>query len=635
MSSIAGILSLSNRRIEGLEQKLGVMNRLQAHRGPDGEGVWTRPAQNVGLGHRRLNVIDPAGSMQPLQSESGNWICCDGELGNFEALRRELGGDFRTNGDAEVILRAYDQWGESCVEHLSGSYAFAIWDEREQKLFCVRDHFGAKPFYYAVVDGVFYFSSEMKALLPFLPEIETDLDAFKDYLVFQFVLEEKTLFRGVKELVPAHCLTVTAQGEMIHRRYWQVYYRPDLYHTEQYFKEELEALIQRSVKSGVRSDVPLGGAVSGGVDSSIVASVARDYVGESFLGFTGKFSVGKEYDETEYSRTLARAKDFRLNEIDITSQDFIDNIDKVIYHLDSPVAGPGSFSQYMVAKYVTKHRKVLLSGEGGDEVFGGYTRYLVAYFEECIKGAIDGTAQNGSYVVTYESIIPNLTSLRNYKPMLRTFWSKGLFDEQDKRYFQLINRAPAMEDCIRRDKLVTPYDPFDSYDRIFVAENVDKRSYLDRMTHFDFKTELPALLQVDDRMTMAHGVESRSPLLDLDIVEFAATAPASIKFKNGTMKSLLRSAMSAYVPDSVMNRKDKMGFPTPFAMWAKGETHDLICDTLSSTRALQRELVDNRTVLTKIEKENSFARNLWGFFCLELWQQLFHDKAEEFRRMIG
>lgn len=634
MSSIAGILSLSNRKLEGLEHKLRVMDRLQEHRGPDGEGVWTREAQNVGLGHRRLCVIDPEGGQQPLQSESGNWISCDGELGNFDELRRELGGEFGTRSDAEVILRAYDTWGESCVEHLSGSYAFAIWDERAQKLFCVRDHFGAKPFYYAVVDGVFYFASEMKALLPFLPEIETDLDAFKDYLVFQFVLDDKTLFRGVKELVPAHYLTVTAQGELVNRRYWQVYYRPDLYHTEQYFKEELEALIQRSVKSGIRSDVPLGGAVSGGVDSSIVASVARDQVGESFRGFTGKFSVGKEYDETEYSRTLAKAKDFKLDEIDITSRDFIDNIHKVIYHLDSPVAGPGSFSQYMVAKYVTDHRKVLLSGEGGDEVFGGYTRYLVAYFEECIKGAIDGTAQNDSYVVTYESIIPNLTSLRNYKPMLRTFWSKGLFDEQDKRYFQLINRASAMEDCIRRDKLTTPYEPFESYDRIFVAENVDKRSYLDRMTHFDFKTELPALLQVDDRMTMAHGVESRSPLLDLDIVEFAATVPAGIKFKNGTMKSLLRSAMSAYVPDSVMNRKDKMGFPTPFAMWAKGETKDLICDTLSSTKARQRELVNNQTVLTKIEKENSFARNLWGFFCLELWQQLFHDRAEEFRKMV-
>ena len=634
MSSIAGIISLSDRKIEGLEQKLQVMNRLQEHRGPDGEGIWVRDAQNVGLAHRRLNVIDPEGGYQPAGDRTGNWICCDGELGNFAELRREIGEGFQGENDAEIILLAYEKWGKACVEHLSGSYAFAIWDEHNQELFCVRDQFGAKPFYYAVVDGVFHFASEMKALLPFLPSIETDLDAFKDYLVFQFVLDDKTLFRGIQELIPAHCITVSTHGDIARRRYWQVYYQPDLYHTEQYFKERLEELIQNSVKAGIRSCVPIGGAVSGGVDSSIVASVARDLVGDSFLGFTGKFSVGKEYDETEYSRTLAKEKDFKLDEIDITSQDFIDHIADVIYHLDTPNAGPGSFSQYMVAKYVKNHRKVLLSGEGGDEIFGGYTRYLVAYFEECIKGAIDGTSQTGSYVVTYESIIPNLTSLRNYKPMLRSFWSKGLFDEQDKRYYQLINRAPAMEDCIRRERLNTPYDPFESYDRIFVAENVDKRSYLDRMTHFDFKTELPALLQVDDRMTMAHGVESRSPLLDLDIVEFAATVPASIKFKNGTMKALLRSAMSAYVPDMVMNRKDKMGFPTPFALWAKGDTKSMICDTLSCTKARQRELINNETVMSKIEKENSFARNLWGFFCLELWQQLFHDRAAEFRRMI-
>jgi len=633
MSSIAGIVSLTNKRIDGLERKLGAMNRLQAHRGPDGEGVWMSEAQHVGLAHRRLSVVDAAHDCQPMRGESGSWIILDGELGNYAALAQELGGGLRTACDAELILRAYEKWGEGCVEHLSGAYAFAVWDERNQKLFCVRDHFGGKPFYYASVDGVFYFASEMKALLPFLPGIETDLDAFKDYLVFQFCMEEKTLFRGVKELVPAHCLTVTAEGGIDNRRYWQVFYQPDLYHTEQYFKEHLEELIQQSVKGAVRSDVPIGGAVSGGVDSSIVASVANQHV-QDFLGFTGKFSIGKEYDETEYSRALAEARGFNLTEIDINHQDFIDNIAKVLYHLDTPVAGPGSFSQFMVGKFVKDYRKVMLSGEGGDEIFGGYTRYLVAYFEECIKGAIDGTAQTGAFVVTYESIIPNLTSLRNYKPMLRTFWSKGLFDEQDKRYFQLINRAPAMEDCIRREKLATPYDPFDTYDRIFIAENVDKRSYLDRMTHFDFKTELPALLQVDDRMTMAHGVESRSPLLDLDIVEFAATIPASIKFKNGTMKSLLRSAMSAYVPDHVMNRKDKMGFPTPFARWAKGETKELICDTLSSTKARQRELVDNARVLTKIETENSFARNLWGFFCLELWQQIFHDRAEEFRKMI-
>ena len=633
MCSIAGMIELSGNRIPGLSHKLNVMNELQAHRGPDGHGVWKREAENVGLAHCRLSIIDIASGQQPMTDHHGNWVCFNGEIYNYIELKQQLGGTYETTSDTEVILRAYEKWGENCVEHFSGMFAFALWDEKRQTLFCARDHFGIKPFYYAVVDNTFCFASEMKTLLPFLPSVETDPKGFQDYLVFQFCMEGKTLFQGIHELEPAHCLTITADGEIHRRRYWQVYYRPDVYHTEQYFHDALEEHFQRSLKYHIRSDVPVGGYVSGGVDSSITASIARDMLGDTFQGFTGKFSIGPEYDESAYARIVAQEKDFPLYEIDITAQDFIDNIGKVIYHLDTPVAGPGSFPQYMVSKLAAQHRKVVLGGQGGDEIFGGYTRYLVAYFEECIKGAIDGTAQNDSYVVTYESIIPNLTALKNYKPMLRSFWSKGLFDESSKRYFQLINRAPSMEDCIRRDAL-PDYDPYEAYERLFIAENVDKKSYLDRMTHFDFKTLLPALLHVEDRMSMAHGIESRVPFLDREMVEFAATIPANIKFKDGNMKHILRSAMSRHVPERVMNRKDKMGFPTPFAVWAKGECREFICDTLSSTKARQRAYIDNEKVMTKIAGEGSFARNLWGFFCLELWQQQFHDQASAYKKRL-
>lgn len=633
MCSIAGMISLAGEKIPALKGKLAVMNEIQAHRGPDGEGLWTREAENVGFAHRRLSIIDLETGKQPMTDGHGNWVCYNGEIYNYIELRRELGGSYRTTSDTEVILRAYEKWGEACVEHFSGMFAFALWDEKRQCLFCARDHFGIKPFYYAVVDGVFLFSSEMKALLPFLPSIETDMEAFQDYLVFQFCMDGKTLFKGIRALEPAHSLTVSESGEVRKRRYWQVYYRPDLYHTEKYFHDELEQQFRRSIAYHVRSDVPVGGYVSGGVDSSITSALAREILGDSFQGFTGKFSLGPEYDESEYAREVAKAKGFPLFEIDISAQDFIDHIGDVIYHLDVPIAGPGSFPQYMVSMLAAKHRKVVLGGQGGDEIFGGYTRYLVAYFEQCIKGAIEGTQQKGAYVVTYESIIPNLSSLRNYKPMLKSFWSKGLFDDPSKRYFQLINRAPAMEDCIRRDGW-PEYDPYRTYERLFVAENVDKRSYLDRMTHFDFKTLLPALLHVEDRMSMAHGLESRVPFLDREMVEFAATIPANIKFKNGMMKYILRSAMSKYVPERVMNRTDKMGFPTPFAVWAKGETRDFICDTLSTTHARQRQFIDNEKVKEKIDGEVSFARNLWGFFCLELWQQTFHDRAGEYRRKL-
>lgn len=350
MCSIAGMIELSGNRIPGLAHKLNVMNDLQAHRGPDGHGVWMHQAENVGMAHRRLSIIDIASGQQPMTDHHGNWVCFNGEIYNYIELKQQLGGTYETTSDTEVILRAYEVWGEECVEHFSGMFAFALWDEKRQALFCARDHFGIKPFYYTVVDNTLYFASEMKALLPFLPSIETNPKGFQDYLVFQFCMEGRTLFQGIEELEPAHRMTITADGSIKRRRYWQVYYRPDIYHTEQYFHDELEAQFQRSIKYHVRSDVPVGGYVSGGVDSSITSAMARDLLGESFVGFTGKYNIGPDYDESAYARTVAREKDFKLYELDITAQDFIDNIGNVIYALDAPVAGPGSFSQYMISR---------------------------------------------------------------------------------------------------------------------------------------------------------------------------------------------------------------------------------------------------------------------------------------------
>lgn len=633
MCSIAGIMNVHNNRIEGLRNKLEVMNSLQAHRGPDGEGIWIHDLEHVGLAHRRLSIIDLDNGKQPMTSESGNWICFNGEIYNFIELREELGCKCKTTSDTEVILHAYDKWGRNCISHFSGMFAFALWDEERQEMFCARDPFGIKPFYYYMDEAKsnFYFASEAKALLPFIDRIETDEKAFSDYIVFQFCLDGKTLFRNIFELQPAHAMTVSPNGVIINR-YWQLFYKPDLYHTEKYFFEELQQKLINSIKYHIRSDVSVGGYVSGGVDSSITATLASGLLGGEFEGFTGKFSIGKEYDESEYAQLVANKGEFKLHQIDITPKDFIDNIEKVIFHLDTPIAGPGSFSQYMVSKLASEHRKVVLGGQGGDEIFGGYTRYLVAYFEQCIKGAIDGTMNSGKFVVTYQSIIPNLTSLQNYKPMIKDFWKEGLFEPSYTRYYRLINRAPKMEDCINREKLGT-YDPYDSYEKLFIAENVDKNSYLDRMTHFDFKTLLPALLQVEDRMSMAHGLESRVPFLDKELVEFAATIPANIKMKNGNMKYILREAMKDYIPSEVLNRKDKMGFPTPFARWAQGDTKDFILDILSSERARNRDLINNDMVMKKIDGEGMFSRNLWGFFCLELWQRMFHDKADIYKKM--
>ncbi|MCI9138208.1 MAG: asparagine synthase (glutamine-hydrolyzing) [Lachnospiraceae bacterium] len=632
MCSIAGIYNYKRNKVNNLERKLQVMNEIQAHRGPDGEGIWIHENNIVGFAHRRLSIIDLDNGKQPMRDEEGNWVCFNGEIYNYRELNKELGLVCKTNSDTEVVLHAYRKWGEDCVNHFCGMFAFALWDEKEQKLFCARDPFGIKPFYYYSEGDTFYFSSEAKALLPFLKSIETDRKAFSDYIVFQFCLDGRTLFQNIYELRPAYSIVIQ-NGEIKKERYWQVYYRADSYHTEKYFQERLEQCFHDSIKYHIRSDVPVGGYVSGGVDSSITSALASDLLHGNFEGFTGKFSISPEYDESLYAQAVADEKQFKLYQIDITAHDFIENIGKVIYHLDTPIAGPGSFSQYMVSKLASEHRKVVLGGQGGDEIFGGYARYLVAYFEQCIKGALDGTMNSGKFVVTYESIIPNLISLKNYKPMIKSFWRQGLFEPSNTRYYRLINRAPEMEDCIYKEEL-GDYDPYTSYKRLFIAENVDKDAYLDRMTHFDFKTLLPALLQVEDRMSMAHGIESRVPFLDKKLVEFAATIPADIKFKDGRMKYLLREAMSKYVPSKVMDRKDKMGFPTPFARWAKKEARDFILDMLSSQKAKDRRFINNKVVLKKIDTENTFARNLWGFFCLEMWQTIFHDQAQRYRNML-
>ena len=633
MCGIAGVLNPSLTEIPNLNRRLEVMNQLLRHRGPDGEGAWEHERGCVGLAHRRLSIIDLSTGDQPMKDEAGNWITYNGEVYNYIELRAGLGAEnFKTTSDTEVVLAAYRRWGKDCVTHLRGMFAFALWDEVRQELFCARDRFGIKPFYYTTSGDTFYFASEVKALLPFVDKIETDVEGFKDYLAFQFCLAGKTLFHGIRELLPGHTLSVR-NGAIEIKRYWEVYYELDFDHTPKYFDERLRELLSESVGLHLRADVPVGTYLSGGLDSSAVASIASQQSNGDFKAFTGKFSFSEDYDESRYARALAEWRGFSLHEIDITAADFIENIRKVIYHLDYPVAGPGSFPQYMVSHLAAKHRKVVLGGQGGDEIFGGYTRYLIAYFEQCIKAAIDGTINDGNFIVTYESIIPNLTALHNYNPMLQEFWRDGLFEDMDRRYFRLINRAPLLHDEIRWN-LLGDYSPFETFRTVFNGNNVSKESYFDRMTHFDFKTLLPALLQVEDRVSMAHGLESRVPFLDHPLVEFAATMPSNVKFKDGTMKQVLKDAMRSELPEAIVDRKDKMGFPTPLTEWIKGEAHDFVQGTLTTRNALQRDLVDNRKLISGLDKEPKFGRKVWGLLCLELWQQEFHDKASEFKKLL-
>jgi asparagine synthase (glutamine-hydrolysing) len=633
MCGICGAVNVRGKPIPDLAQRLEVMNDLIAHRGPDDAGIWTHERGHVGFGHRRLAIIDPSpAGHQPMADDAGRWITYNGEVYNYPELRTQLGGGFRTGCDTEVVLRAHDRWGVDSLDRLRGMFAYALWDEATDELVCARDRFGIKPFYYAQVGDVLYFASEAKALLPFLPAVETDLEGLKDYLAFQFCLAGKTLFAGVRELLPGHRLRVRG-GRAVPERYWEVYYDVDFDHTAKYFEERVEALLADSVRLHLRSDVPVSSYLSGGLDSSVIASLASLGAAGRMKAFTGRFPEDERYDESHYARALADWRGVDLREVDIGVDDFLANIERVVYHLDYPAAGPGSFPQFIVSRAAARESKVILGGQGGDEVFGGYTRYLIAYFEQCIKAAIDGTMHDGSFVVTYESIIPNLVALRGYKPLLKEFWSDGLFDDLDARYFRLINRAPHLDGEVDFDAL-GDYSPFETFRGIFNGRNVGHESYFDKMTHFDFKTLLPALLQVEDRVSMAHGLESRVPLLDHELVELAATIPADVKFKDGTMKQVFKRATRSLVPDAIAQRKDKMGFPVPLHEWFAGPAREFITDTFSSRAALERDHFDNRRVLDGLARENRFGRQTWGLLCLELWQREFHDRAQHYRNLL-
>lgn len=633
MCGISGIYNISSQIIPDLNKKLSVMNELLRHRGPDGEGVWSHSRQHIGLAHRRLSIIDIEGGKQPMNSENQLQITYNGEVYNYLELRSELGEkNFKTKSDTEVILKAYEKWGEDCVQRLRGMFTFAIWDEKEKKLFCARDRFGIKPFYYSQIEDNFYFASEAKALLPFQKNIAVDKDGLKDYLTFQFCLAGKTLFQGISELPPAHTLTIQ-NGKLNLKRYWQVYYNLDWEHDSPYFEEKIQSLLSDSIDLHLRSDVPLGAYISGGMDSSIVAALAHKKYSTPLIGFHGKFNMGAEYDESSYAKDLAKENQFELLEQNFTAQDFINNISKIIFHLDYPIAGPGSFPQFMTSQMAAQKRKVLLGGQGGDEIFGGYTRYLMAYFEQCIKAAIDGNMHSGNFIVTYESIIPNLTTLKNYKPLLKEFWKDGLFESMDKRYFRLINRARDLQDEIDWE-VMEDYSAFQTFQSIFHSKNVDKESYFDAMTHFDFKTLLPALLHVEDRVSMAHGIESRVPFLDHPLVEFCATVPSNIKYQNGTMKLLLKKALGHVLPTSIQERKDKMGFPVPLTNWLGGELKDFVYDIFSSQKASQRDFIHNQKILKSIQNEPKYGRKIWGFLCLELWQREFHDNATHYQGLL-
>ncbi len=642
MCGICGILNYEASQ-EVDERCLKAMARSMRHRGPDDEGFFLD--ENLGLGHQRLSIIDLSSlGQQPMTGSSERfWIVYNGEIYNYLEIRQYLVGKgytFRSSSDTEVLLKLYEEEKEACVHRLNGMFAFAIWDRKHRTLFAARDRFGIKPFYYIALDKTFLFASEIKAFFEtgsFRPEL--DQDGLADYLTFQLCLGGKTLFKNVKKLMPGHCLSITSDGDLTIKKYWDLDFTIDTEHTVEYFEHRLLRLLEDSVRLRLRADVPVGAHLSGGLDSSTMASLASSQLGSSIHTFSGGFREGPKYNETPYAKLVSSRIKTRHHEVFPTADDFVKILPTLIYHMDEPAAGPGLFPQFFVSKLASQNVKVVLGGQGGDEIFGGYTRYLIAYLEACIKGGIEGTQEDQKYVVTFDSILPNLQQLQGYQPLMRYFWKDGLFDSPDERYYRLIDRSNGLRNLVSSDVFIgeNGYQPFEAFLQIF-NDDSNCRSYINKMTRFDLKTLLPALLHVEDRTSLAVSLESRVPILDHRIAELVASMPPMIKYRGGRSKHIFRKVVQHIVPQEIFEREDKMGFPVPLNEWYQGSpVRDFVRDTLLGSRAQTRGFVQRNKIEALLNSERAYGRSVWGLLCLELWMQIFLDgpKKEINDKIIG
>jgi asparagine synthase (glutamine-hydrolysing) len=606
---------------------LADMGELLAHRGPDDLGEWC--GDNVGMHHRRLSIIDIEGGHQPM-SKLGVTVVFNGEIYNYVELRSELaalGHQFDSSSDTEVLLSCYLQYGESFVAKLNGMFAFVLYDERRKTVMAARDHFGIKPLYRYVSDELVIYASEIKAILRH-PEVhaELNLSALHDYVTFQHTLSDATFFKRITKVMPAHYEVFDARGDIgTPTRYWRMDYTVDHSYTEERAIEEIRELLIDSVRLQLRSDVPLGAYLSGGLDSSVVSVLAARDAMPPLQTFSGAFREGEEFDETRYARDVANAIGAKSHVIYPTADDFVDALPRLAYIMDEPAAGPGLFPQCMVSRLAADHVKVCLGGQGGDELFGGYARYPIAYLDQSLKSAIEGSSGTDSQSLS--EIAPNLASLRQYAPLVKRFLANGFMDTFDRRYFALLDRSEGNLGVFSED-FRRSYDKeavFARFKAVFDAPETD--SLWNRMTHFDMVASLPALLQVEDRASMSASLESRVPLLDARIAELAARLPPALKWRGGQMKYLFRKAIKNWLPESVFGRTDKMGFPVPLHLWARGRARSFVFDTLFSQRCRERGLFDRKVVESLVTKEAAFGRSLWGLLQIELWCSAFMDRA--------
>ncbi len=640
MCGIAGVVeSKRDARVE--EATLRQMCAAMVHRGPDDEGVYTQG--RVGLGMRRLSIIDVAAGHQPISNEDGSiWIVYNGEIYNHAALREQLiarGHRYRTHCDTETIVHLYEEYGRDCVQHLRGMFAFAIWDTRKRSLFIARDRLGIKPLYYRATPESFLFGSEIKVILAH-PGVRAEFHraGLPEYLAFGYLSGDETFYEGIRKLMPGHTLELDEDGTLRIQPYWDL--RPGEDHarrSEDYYVKTYRDMLEQSVSSHLMSDVPLGVFLSGGVDSSAVAALMTKIRKEP----VETFSVGYQehaYSELPYARTVAKHINSQHHEVLVGRQDFFDSLPKLIWHEDEPIAWPSSVALYFVSRLARERVKVVLTGEGADETLAGYSRYAF-------------TLKNSSFDSVYRSVVPGMLrrGLRNTisnskligatarRKLSHTFlaldgddWASFYFDN----FFSAFN-AKDQKELLTND-FATELAEGAAYRHVLDYWEHSSGDTLQRLLYTDIKTYLVELLMKQDQMSMATSIESRVPFLDHVLVEFATSIPRRHQLRGLTGKNILKKAVEDLLPHSILYRP-KLGFPTPWSGWLAGPQLDTIENTLLEPRSLQRGLFKRDAVERLFREHRANYRDhydrIWRLLNLELWHRVcLEGDSHEFER---
>ncbi|WP_153557018.1 asparagine synthase (glutamine-hydrolyzing) [Roseimaritima sediminicola] len=625
MCGIAGILEMDDRR----PASAAVLERMLAairHRGPDEDG--REIDRNLAMGMRRLSIIDLAGGSQPMYDESGRYaIVFNGEIYNYRELRAQLsarGHVLRTHSDTEVIVHLFEERGAACLEALRGMFAIAIWDSLTQRLFLARDRLGIKPLYYTRRGQTLVFASEIKALLqhPAVPR-QLDQRALSDYLSLKYVPGPQTMFAGIHSLLPGHFLLADRDTVKI-EQYWDVSFaKPSgSPRGEAEYIEELERLLKESIRLRLRSDVPFGAFLSGGVDSSLIVALMAEQLDAPVQTFSVGFAGSEGADELPYARQVARRFGCDHHSFQITAEDFVQHAEDVLWHLDQPIADQATVATHMVARLARQHVKMVLTGEGGDELFAGYARYqgdryaaLTRWLPPLVGRGMRGVCSHlpglrrGKIAVNALSYRDQATRFANWFPM---------FTDDRKR--SLLANWPA--------HLAAGARPV--YDALL--KGCDAAHPLDRMLYCDTKAWLvDYLLLRGDKLSMANSLEARVPLLDHRVVEFAAALPVDLKIRGRTRKYLLRRVAERWLPAEIIHRP-KQGFPIPIDRWLRHEARELVEDNLSEQTIRRRDLFDCRVVRRLVQRHQSgyadHATELWGLISLEMWMRRFIDAPQ-------